>query len=1158
MQVSSHYNFVVAVWGEEFRRTFHDYALPTLLAPDNLPAFTSSHSSSFELYTTEADALWLSDTPVIRRLVDVLPVRFHTHDDLISEDQYGAVSAFHRFAIRAAAKTNDALVFLTPDQMWADGSLAELGELADAGLRVVMVPSLRVVKESFAPAMRQRFGVESGGVIAANPDAFVSVGLKHLHQITRHTFAESESFSAHPSHVIWRVAPDRLLVRSFHLHPLMVHPRNVDADFEITVDDDFIYRACPDRADYHIVPDSSKISVFEMTEAERAIGLVRTRSATPEFVAGWAELYAHKLHRDFFATTTFVGNMQTAESNHETVQAAEEFYGTVNDLLALPTERLVARNFSGAVFRAMRKLLRRRLPPGSDRREGIVGGICLGMVGVFAILRIIVIRVWHRLAQFIYRHEERLLSIFDPGADAARMSPHPPGRRICAILYRKLRRSPRSLPSLLTGAVRAINHLLSGEPPALRPWSLHWLRLRPFYRNLLRIVSRYPGPSLHAGYTGGPCRLCFPAARGASVVSLDFSFREDVEVVVQPNQPWPFASEEFPTIVVTDAGDSTMDHFRWIASEAQRVLTPDGRLIVYMPGYADGGGDAACDNPGAVLACRFGREFDFVEIEQCGGQYSRRVAAFAASIRRAALSSIMWQLLIVPLAPLLLVLILGLNLAAGFLDRFRNAADQSGWIFAVAVKKHMPDPVETGGRTEGDLTIRAGAMLWGQSYAGLHECDAFLRRAGANPAAVVRLPAERHRLATQMQDQEIVVADVEGRNAGAGFAEHAMKLDASLSGRARFRHPAFAGKLSDVDFTGRVYLNGFPGAGNSLLGTILNRVLAARARVPLEESADYLSRMCRDYEESVHALLRTSINDHLPFEEAVQPVDTHSTNITFHRDGSFIDVIYPSRAGYIDDLFGAHEPPSDQVFAQHLAQKRRIFVALRHPLDMVVSNANKVANQHPATLLNHLPWFRSMAETVAVYLRQYAKWRDSIEFVRYEDLIHAPDETIVEIASGLGFEAPMRWRRDLWDEIGFRPLDTVGDAHLWRPGAGKWREFLSGSHREILESLGYEELLEDFGYAPDLPDGADTATMLSPRDIEKFALPIADFRYGFFYGKPAVFGPSEHPAFDFCSFTSCGPRGVVRTFSNDRDLLDRFLVRANDAEFQLLMGALGE
>ncbi|MDP6405561.1 MAG: hypothetical protein QF797_10160, partial [Alphaproteobacteria bacterium] len=43
----------------------------------------------------------------------------------------------------------------------------------------------------------------------------------------------------------------------------------------------------------------------------------------------------------------------------------------------------------------------------------------------------------------------------------------------------------------------------------------------------------------------------------------------------------------------------------------------------------------------------------------------------------------------------------------------------------------------------------------------------------------------------------------------------------------------------------------------------------------------------------------------------------------------------------------------------------------------------------------------------------------------------------------------------------------MGRSHLWAPGAGKWRRWLTSAHRPILEDLGYGELLAELGYDPD-------------------------------------------------------------------------------------------
>src|SRR5688500_13898490 len=88
---------------------------------------------------------------VYSRLQALMEVRAVEIDGLDLSAKYGAMAACHRLAIKAAAEEEAALVFLSPDALCADGTLAHALDVAATGKRAVMVAGLRVIKETFLP-----------------------------------------------------------------------------------------------------------------------------------------------------------------------------------------------------------------------------------------------------------------------------------------------------------------------------------------------------------------------------------------------------------------------------------------------------------------------------------------------------------------------------------------------------------------------------------------------------------------------------------------------------------------------------------------------------------------------------------------------------------------------------------------------------------------------------------------------------------------------------------------------------------------------------------------------------------------------------------------------------------------------------------------------
>ena len=136
---------MTAVWGAEFIELFLDVCIPNQLSPANLPALPPG--SRYRVFTTSADVPRLEASPRLDALRRVLPVdvvdvdmteadrsakpreRWNTHKRMI---------ACHRRAAADAAIEERALIFLAPDFVLAEGTIAGLVRLHSRGARAVL------------------------------------------------------------------------------------------------------------------------------------------------------------------------------------------------------------------------------------------------------------------------------------------------------------------------------------------------------------------------------------------------------------------------------------------------------------------------------------------------------------------------------------------------------------------------------------------------------------------------------------------------------------------------------------------------------------------------------------------------------------------------------------------------------------------------------------------------------------------------------------------------------------------------------------------------------------------------------------------------------------------------------------------------------------
>ena len=282
------FDVVTAVWGAEFIELYLELCVANQLSLGNLPALPQG--SRYRIFTVAEDVARLDGHPrldAIRQLmpVDVVAVdmseadratrareRWNTHKRMI---------ACHRRAAADAAPERRGLIYLAPDFVLGEGTIAGLLRLHAAGARAVMTMNLRLEREAFRAALK------SGGHSAAPaPRALVGLGMQHLHPWTRSLMADSTVASDNPSSVYWPVrtngALQGVLARSLFLHPMLVDPVLRDRLPGGPIDSHYVRDCVPDVAQCHVVTDSDELVVFELSPAGREIGRgIETRGVSP-------------------------------------------------------------------------------------------------------------------------------------------------------------------------------------------------------------------------------------------------------------------------------------------------------------------------------------------------------------------------------------------------------------------------------------------------------------------------------------------------------------------------------------------------------------------------------------------------------------------------------------------------------------------------------------------------------------------------------------------------------------------------------------------------------------------------------------------------------------------------------------------------------------
>src|SRR4051812_6734173 len=115
---------LLPICGLPYVRRFLTVALPTWLAPGNLPALAAELPAELVILTAREDEAYLRAHPAFRRLAEVLPVRLHFIDHLVTGNNYSVtITLAYAEAVRAdEAMLDTCFVFLVADYIVADGS----------------------------------------------------------------------------------------------------------------------------------------------------------------------------------------------------------------------------------------------------------------------------------------------------------------------------------------------------------------------------------------------------------------------------------------------------------------------------------------------------------------------------------------------------------------------------------------------------------------------------------------------------------------------------------------------------------------------------------------------------------------------------------------------------------------------------------------------------------------------------------------------------------------------------------------------------------------------------------------------------------------------------------------------------------------------------
>lgn len=337
------FHLVCPVWGQRAVDVFLNLGLPSQLAA--LEGYTFFRSSSYFIYTTQADAERIGQHPAFKLLADLMPVTFIIDDQTTNRGTWwDTFTACHRWQTMLADSQDAATFFLCADQIWSRGSFAMAALKIEDGFSAVVCAGPRVATElctdPLTAQVRKNVLNVDGRYLMKH--AFTAWS----HYECRDSFFDAANYIQYVSYLLFHVENEGVLGRCYVLHPVVVKAQVKYArpNFEI-FDQDYLNSACPNPDRIYVVQDSDEIchvslAVLDMAYAQPTNDHYRDPiQAQAWFAEGWGWGY---IHQEFAKRPIYLhSGDRTAAKWEEAVRRSGLIVDSIQQVLDRSDEELV-------------------------------------------------------------------------------------------------------------------------------------------------------------------------------------------------------------------------------------------------------------------------------------------------------------------------------------------------------------------------------------------------------------------------------------------------------------------------------------------------------------------------------------------------------------------------------------------------------------------------------------------------------------------------------------------------------------------------------------------------------------------------------------------------------------------------------------------------
>lgn len=289
--------------------------------------------------------------------------------------------------------------------------------------------------------------------------------------------------------------------------------------------------------------------------------------------------------------------------------------------------------------------------------------------------------------------------------------------------------------------------------------------------------------------------------------------------------------------------------------------------------------------------------------------------------------------------------------------------------------------------------------------------------------------------------------------------------------RPLFHPSALLERVPPAECPGRYAVLGFPGTGNVLTQHLVAGACAERTSVmpaPFALRAGLAEGFFHGTVARVRAALAPLSSariDFIPHEFGTMLVTAE-----WSAERAGVAFAVPSHRHHALPNFSTHSRPTRPLLDYLAAASAPCVVVVRHPLETLLSHANKIAR--PSRPLFDDPRFLDhIAANFADWHAHLLANRDRVQVVRYEDLTARRVDVLRALTKWVGVPVSDGEAAALYDSCLNRNLPSSVPTHFYRGGNDKWRSEYQPDDLRRVRARVPDEQFTAFGY--DVPTEAD-------------------------------------------------------------------------------------